>query len=323
MKISYLFGAGASIGAIPAVKKNKEGINILDDMLSLPVGEIFNIAALNKKQNQIIKLCDLIKKYAEEAKPYGTPDTLAKAFYETKKNDKVIELKQALVSYLIIKEFYQNKREKRYLGFISSILHENKFPEHVKFFSWNYDYQFQLAAHEIIKDSSIDFRFFPNKWSSNDAKVPKDLNLIHLNGLAIAHYNNRDGYTKTKFEYPTLSVSRDLDWLKFLEIIFYPGEDTQNLTFAWEKNDPVNKVRNQILEEYLTGTTILVVIGYSFPFFNRTTDNKIFELLKPKLQKVYFQDPYNDGQFLTERYNLQIPIIHIKETDSFHIPYEL
>jgi len=89
-----------------------------------------------------------------------------------------------------------------------------------------------------------------------------------------------------------------------------------------------------------------VVIGYSFPFYNRETDNMIFETIKPSLQKIYFQDPKpnNNGEFLRKRYGLSkeavtiyedepkftpvgtrpgIDIEHITDTDQFYIPIEV
>jgi len=39
-------------------------------------------------------------------------------------------------------------------------------------------------------------------------------------------------------------------------------------------------------------TEILVVIGYSFPIFNREIDNRLFKAMDDKLVKVYIQDMY-------------------------------
>ena len=82
------------------------------------------------------------------------------------------------------------------------------------------------------------------------------------------------------------------------------------------------EVAKTIIEE----TNVLVVIGYSFPFFNRDIDNEIFKTLtgKGKLM-IYFQDPLLDGNYLKEQFNLRsdVTIKHIPKIDQFYIPYEL
>jgi hypothetical protein len=123
------------------------------------------------------------------------------------------------------------------------------------------------------------------------------------------------------------------------------------ITFAWEKDSETKKSlinSYEIAKEIIKDTTILVIIGYSFPFYNREVDNMIFDVLKPSLKKIYYQDPEIDGEFLRSRYNLPsatkpntdkisnpnvahifrgitptLTIEHIENTDQFYIPVEL
>jgi N utilization substance protein B len=120
------------------------------------------------------------------------------------------------------------------------------------------------------------------------------------------------------------------------------------ITFAWEKESEAKSYLKQTIEaikEVCNDTEYLVVIGYSFPFYNREIDKLIFETITPTLKKIYFQDPYNDGSFLIDRYNLQrepteyetkrmemygalrikgkTEVKHITETDQFYVPIEL
>jgi len=70
----------------------------------------------------------------------------------------------------------------------------------------------------------------------------------------------------------------------------------------------------------------LVIIGYSFPFFNREIDREIMgEINFEKLKKIYFQDPFRDGEFLRGQFNIpdNVEIKNIKEPDQFHIPFEM
>jgi hypothetical protein len=73
-------------------------------------------------------------------------------------------------------------------------------------------------------------------------------------------------------------------------------------------------------------TEILVIIGYSFPFFNREVDRQILNSML-KLEKVYIQAP--DATDLAERFEAvrdQIDppkVIPYKEVGQFLLPNEL
>jgi len=110
-------------------------------------------------------------------------------------------------------------------------------------------------------------------------------------------------------------------------------EKTESLlSFAWEDEENTskkifNEQKVKVALEMATGTNILVVIGYSFPFFNRKIDQQIFYSMHNTLQKIYFQDPFNTGEQLKSQFNLsaqaEASIMHIKGIDNYHIPFEL
>ena len=98
-----------------------------------------------------------------------------------------------------------------------------------------------------------------------------------------------------------------------------------HLSFAWE-----NSVNNEKIKETLTNTTedteVVVVIGYSFPFFNRVTDRYIFSKM-PKLKKVYVQDINPDAVIQAIHAvlpsNRKIAVEPIKACGQFYLPAEL
>ena len=78
---------------------------------------------------------------------------------------------------------------------------------------------------------------------------------------------------------------------------------------------------------------MLVVIGYSFPYFNREVDRTIVQNMK-NLEKVYIQDPYCEDvkesfeavlsvEQLGKVENGQIKIVPKKNTKQFVIPNEM
>lgn len=101
-------------------------------------------------------------------------------------------------------------------------------------------------------------------------------------------------------------------------------------TFAWEKSTKsaeLLRYRMKISQNIVKDSDVLVVIGYSFPLFNRLIDKEIFNSLTEsgKLKKIYYQDPNKSGEFLKSQFNLSsdIEIISITDVDSYFIPNEL
>ena len=76
-------------------------------------------------------------------------------------------------------------------------------------------------------------------------------------------------------------------------------------------------------------STILVIIGYSFPFFNREVDNRLISSFvnSDNSLKIYIQDPsVNEDQisFLKERFEItNIDIEAIRAVDQFFLPPQL
>jgi hypothetical protein len=89
-----------------------------------------------------------------------------------------------------------------------------------------------------------------------------------------------------------------------------------------------NIIRNRIpyAKNIIANTDYLVIIGYSFPYDNIETDNKIFDTLKEgrQLKGIYYQDPHKSGDFLRNLFNLndEITITNITSVDGFYIPSE-
>jgi hypothetical protein len=105
-------------------------------------------------------------------------------------------------------------------------------------------------------------------------------------------------------------------------------------TFSWEQNPAFSfryKEVNKTMEFALKiakETNILVVIGYSFPFFNRETDRHLINNMK--LRKVYIQDVPNRVNDIVSifrssfaRIQNEVSITPINYVNSFFLPPEL
>lgn len=109
-------------------------------------------------------------------------------------------------------------------------------------------------------------------------------------------------------------------------------ENNHLISFAWEKGNDTEtslllKTKLEEAKKLVSDTNILVIIGYSFPFFNRDIDKVVFDHIRSchSLQKIYYQDPISKGEFLRSQFQLDdsIPIEHIQKVDNFFLPLEL
>jgi len=334
-KIVYLFGAGASKNALPLVKDIPVRMEELLKRLKLPeyvlTDEFFDDTPIEqnmktKKQYQQ-EMINSFEWLLTESKRHASIDTFAKKIFLIKDDDKLKKLKIALSVFFVCEQSI-NPPDSRYDSFFASILNKSPLdlPENIKIVSWNYDYQFELAFSEYIRSTNLSHNQseLRVKAKYSNTIITTHEFIYKLNGTTsiIA-----DGFNQYNFIDDFISFDR-----KFIENITYRyaaaidnKSDFSTLSFSWEKEN---------LEPNIVDTTIantkdadaVVVIGYSFPFFNRDVDRKIFDSMT-NLKKVYFQAP--DAENLRERFeaiksNIEgIELILKKDTEQFFLPNEL
>ena len=98
-----------------------------------------------------------------------------------------------------------------------------------------------------------------------------------------------------------------------------------HLSFAWEETENHAKIMAAIKSK-TQDTEVVVVIGYSFPFFNREVDRAIFANM-PNLKKIYIQDinarAVEPSLKAVLAENSKISIEKVENCDQFHLPREL
>lgn len=342
-KFLYYFGAGASANALPTVKQVKDSRGtVLNNGMILSMREVEatlrNMMFYSSEQQTfLIEIADNLLKYANACADFSTIDTYAKYLSLTDRKE-LEKLTLTLSVFFFILQVWEERVDKRYLSWITSILSDKIFPSNIKIVSWNYDFQIQLAAERfqdklesiqrfpgVIKRTPSFIDYWPGVgWNGSPGAHfgNKTCSLIHLNGLAGTFYNNEiELYDNAFLRRAEMGKNSTMHY-------FREYGNSHFFTFAWNKEQlNYQNYSISLAQEMIEDTTIVVVIGYSFPFFNRDVDKRIFEKLKEsgKLKKIYFQDPYLDGSFLKAQFNLDdsIEIIHRKEVDSFYIPFEL
>ncbi len=258
--------------------------------------------------------------FGKKALEYNTIDTYAKKLHLNDETDELKKLKMCVSvffdlwenfheerynhfsneQYSILKQKYipsifpkYQRIDNRYKSLFSILLDKNssneiKLNSDFKFISWNYDLQLEDTYKLFIKDGkNIEneelnklFKFKENQ----DINIEN--NIFHLNGHR-GFYNVKSGDTENKF------INFEEYW-KNNEYLFnaLTNHDTHfdyYIKYAWEHSN--NEFSSKI-HSVLSETEILVIIGYSFPAFNRRIDQNMFDSLVPdKIKKIVYQDP--------------------------------
>ena len=306
-KITYLLGAGASAQALPTIAKNN-----YNEGLSQSLVHFVANWAVNGYDKVRVEGSNSVDWLTEKCMKFKTPDLFAKYLLETGQDQNYKRLKTLISMYFQeaqkSKDKYEGLIDFRALQFLVTLTENKKLPSNVNIISWNYDMQIELAAKSLLLDHDKGFASWPN---IPNPKYNGDYFLLHLNGVAGYSYCDKNLIEPMITNY---NLDQDFDPL---------------LSFAWEDENTgiMNtffKNRIKKMQEMILNTEILVIIGYSFPFFNRNMDKILMQTMDNNLRKIYYQDPIRDGSFLIEQFNLEpVDITHISDVEQYYIPYEL
>jgi len=337
-KIVYIFGAGASKNALPIINEIPDRIQKLFKKLEtkefeLSDNESFDLKLEKPRSKRFyqLELIDSLKWLYKQRVNYASVDTFAKKLYITDNEENLNKLKIALSVFFICEQCI-NKPDKRYETFFASLLNRNlEFPKNMRILTWNYDYQFELTFSGYSEKNNLSSFLHQlhiiTKYAKEYNYKDDHCNIFKINGTTGLYSNNdcepysfTDNLDRTfdkQFIEQIVRAFTNATYSKFI----YPG-----LSFAWEEENYSNIINLAVKD--LEDTEILVVIGYSFPFFNREIDRKIIGDMK-KLKKVYFQAPEQDVEALKERFQSirddidDKLLVTKKDIDQFFIPNEL
>lgn len=331
--VVYLLGAGASSGALPVVKAMPKVMQeTIDDLESnLHKAEITkgywdgNDKDERKHAHRI--LIDDLKWLHASTLHHASVDTLAKKLFLTRKTQEYRRLKAALTAFLFIRQVL-NPPDPRYDAFLASILTADlMIPGHVKIVTWNYDFQFEKVFSSYIDTTNLGIaqnklgiaqKFIPNKALENKS-------IFKINGSTYIKHSF-GGVSLYSFVDPNESKPK---FLHDFSVSYYGSvhkEKNNHLTlsFAWEDDNFIDQVK-----AVFDGSNILVIVGYSFPFFNRDVDSRL--LSQMPIDKVYIQDL--DPETVWSRLKAirpelstsKLEKIQVNKDDpgQFHLPFEI
>jgi hypothetical protein len=331
--ITYYLGAGASCKSLPIVANMPNHIDRLINSLTSPELD---------RNREVIVIKQLLTAIKGESQRFNTVDTYARKLFLNENRMDLLNLKVALsICFLYWQLFDPDKSKEhkpspnidyRYISLISSFLQKEKgqlsIPTNIKFITWNYDIQLELALQYFTesKNRYVDIGDIQGQYNSIPYPLGTIANpsIVHLNGIAgvmpdVDRLENAADFLGGEYN----------NTAKFLELMisYYNANfkvQTKGLldyfSYSWEEND-VTKNSIQAASKILEETDILVIIGYSFPVFNREIDRKL--LGNSRKFKVYYQDPNADKLALSNIFDIPVDkIFEEKRHEQFLLPHE-
>lgn len=304
-KVVYWVGAGASFQSLPIVSEMPAAFRDQGDQLehgfTLPLKKELS-------DNGLKRYRAYLEKMARWSKQFGSIDTYARALFllGKKRERELAELKLHIALYFLLaqvlprewhhpvleykRHFQKPERvDTRYMALLALLMNEHGgLSDRVNIISWNYDLQLEYAMmwfreHESMNAIHTDpnIRIFPSLFGTNSTyAVPPSI--IRLNGVA--------GHARLKGEVKALyaDVKNPRKGVgPFIEALFDDYKDVANegsemltsmvdtLNFAWEPNE-TSRMAIELSKRVMQEAETLVIIGYSFPSFNRKVDRELF-----------------------------------------------
>jgi hypothetical protein len=354
MEFTYLIGAGASAQTIPVISNFAselfnfanyiENSNIFDT--TFPSSYQTDASPLSLR----VDLIDDIKWLANECTLHSSVDTFARKLYLSNRNIELLKLKTIVSEFLLIKQI-KNGIDKRYDAFFAALLEKDnnglKLPSNIKIASWNYDKQIEYSISQFLNHSQnniIENFIQLSPREEGTGYEPNSFCLFKLNGTVGGTISNNNSFIPLQIDY---NLHRDklndeieksiilgiLQRYFFIKqrIIHYGShpndqrDDYPTIIYSWERNSIFDRVRLNAMNA-TKNTEILVIIGYSFPTFNRTVDKSFLHNMG-YLQKVFIQSPSDTIKGVVQRFKSlyeynTIEIIPVENVDEFYIPYE-
>lgn len=342
-KTIYYLGAGASYGRRDDGKKILEGIPVVSEIpeqfalfrtyietavipsdSEMVFQNTYRQSASNiesERRDMLYDIDQLIKGIQEHA----TIDTYARKLYLTGREKEFNKLKAVLCAFFVWAQLLY-KPDGRYDTFLANVLEEGSLmlPKGISIVSWNYDSQIENAYKAYNHDGKLPL--FEKNIQGEWPKLTNSGRIVKINGSATFEDKSTIQYIKEDEENMPAA-------LQVIEFYHDSQVDTSgiglyfktHLSFAWEES-PNNEKIKTTLTQTTNDTEIVVVIGYSFPFFNRVTDRAIFSGM-PNLEKVYVQDINPDAVIQAIHAVLpsdrKVNVEPIRNCGQFYLPVEL
>ncbi len=342
-KITYFTGAGASFYSVPIINELQKQIGLLPSKV-LNEG-LYNNMELKELKDYIqgvvetpegfepySMLLSQLRILSENSKQYSTIDTYA--LYTKYHNPKEYLKVKHLINWFFTlwqsqeNEDYEGKKkweeiDPRYIGLISAIIRkEDKIllSDNINFITWNYDTQIEKALH-LFTDRNLSLLEVCKKSRVYPVVQNENCKIVHLNGISgffRVNYNVFEMVVKHGVHFPDKAKTFAEDYSEDVKI----EQDSTLINFSWDTETLSNNAIQRAIS-LLEKTNYLVIIGYSFPLFNREADVIMMNAL-PYNCKIVIQNPNFTKQMFIEYFGetFKERTIMVKEESQFFIPSE-
>lgn len=334
-KVVYLLGAGASFGTrengigspiqtgLPIVREIE---GELENMASLLASIPLNDKKLEDSKQQLIKDFLELKGHCVGS----TIDSYAKELWFQKDMIGFSRVELLLTIFFIFEQIV-HKPDSRYKSFLLKVAPKDnvydalELPSEISILSWNYDNQIELAYRQLFNDNYSSIRERLGVYDVKDYEQKhlsqKYCKIIKLNGTA--------NFTQEE-DWLSSSDNNTLDEIVLKKVLEKYDECKQippcygvlRLNFAWHDRWSKDMLTNKI-PQLVHDAQTLIVIGYTFPDYNREIDRTILDSM-PNLRKIIIQDPLADDvkqsiQFIIPKRRIEIET-YPKRIDQFLLP---
>lgn len=324
--VTYLIGAGASAGKRVENCRIIEGlpcVNEIPTQLLILISIIKNKNVPPEYAHLKEHLLEKLTSFHEMSMRHATIDTYAKKLKLRREYNEFYQTEAILTYFLIVQQLI-HKPDSRYDTFFANILdNQLNIPNNINIISWNYDSQFEIAYQEYGIDKQLPIM---SKATGTEIANPK---IFKVNGTAT--FEGLSDIVSLRTEMPPLEAETRLSVKGVLFLLdlykkVYENTEKRNTRLSFAFDDSIDDTMFRKINDIIYRTEALVIIGYTFPFFNREIDRKILHFLQPRA-KVYIQDKTPERirqNFMAVKGSMHNIQIELKEdTEQFFLPPEL
>ena len=308
----YLLGAGASCQCVPTVQNFADQLQ-QDFSLEAGLGTVL-------QTNFVVEF----NRFYPALRKHRSLDTFARLLFLQGKMDEYEAFKRFLDGYVSARSLFYD--DPRYNAFLADLGVKPKdqveFSSKIEIFTWNYDF---LLEKELLFSNDN-----PN-WNAIFSRV------THFNGVAsgLLHVGDKgiELLKELKSEYNERFTKLQSYTILVNRIIKDVKENSSHIHFAWENSDEeLDKLRAEICKKIQFATNV-VIVGYTFPFYNRLVDEAFLHEMGHK-NKIVLQDrDFSSAEALISQLELLNEHRGLKDikdrvkpysnANSFYVPFDL
>lgn len=292
MRTIYLLGAGASANALPVL--NNFEVKINDSLKDLRSRYQNDETVLGRRGGYVYRARDfcenvstiygLLRKEVEKSKVFESIDQLAKSYLDSENYTGFQLIKHLLQVFFLTEEYVLNRIENRYNGLFVKLYLKGEIKSQIDFVTWNYDNQLMKVFHKYTQSNARAHIINTPDWYAKPLGFKESRPFVYpLNGRSYDHelaevtISDVPGYCSdlSKVANRIADISQGLN-------------RKSEIRYAFEGSH----ASVQLMLEHLTPRAMdaetLVIIGYTFPNFNRDIDEQFFKLLL-SLKRIVIQ----------------------------------